>query len=320
MNILMIGHFQHSGRTQHILTLSNELSRLGHRVSILMPGLPSHFHRFFNKYFKKVMITKPEKFKLNNGIDLLHLHSTEEIALVDGLSRKYSLPYVCTLHENLPNSLKKDILTFYNRASTVICPHPIVFNELKNEISCIIHIPEGVNIIPYRRDLKRTKKAVYIAEEGNYIRESYRAVLKAVSLAGLPLEIISHDKPLSSWEHHRGWMANTAPILSKSDIVITAGRALLEGIANHNVALILGTNYNGIFYPPDSSQKDHPDYSGRKGQYPCYRDIFNDLSALIKDSDFRYSLQDKGYKYARQYFNIKAITRQMLRLYENAVR
>lgn len=317
MNILMVGRFQYNGVTRHLLTLGAELMRLGHKVDLMMPGIPSHFERKFNNTFENVITTGDAVLikKIVKRSDLLHLHVPGEIAAANELAKNYSLPCIVTLHEKPLKPLGKKYLSLLNKAPAVICTHSALSKKLKPKVPGIIHIPEGVVINQRRPESINALKAVYITDEGNYDRECYYAVLKAAGVTGLPLEVISHDRPVGNERCH-GWTADTENVLADSNIVIASGRSLLEGIANHNSTLIMGTYYNGIFLPPGSPQKTHPEYSGRTGKDPCYRDIIYDLHRIIKDNDYRHYLQDRGYRYVCKYFDIKAVAKQTLKVYQ----
>ncbi len=163
-------------------------------------------------------------------------------------------------------------------------------------------------------------KIAFIGEESGYTREGATALLEAAGLADIEVQLICPEPlPLLRGRYY-GWPLNSAAVLPESQVVVGRRRGLLEGMACENAALIMGRSYQGLFDPSAyPAALPFPDLSGEGAEPPCYRSIFYDLSALLKDRSQLQLLQQQGRKFVRENCDLRLITERTRHLYRQVI-
>ncbi len=320
MRILMLVRFSCSGGTNHVLSLAGELNRQGIDAIVGMTDCPEPLRTLYSAYCRNriTFISENNEAEISRLIrrertNLIHLHSPALLPLARGLSKRHSLLWGISVHsEALPAAQAQQYAL--EQAAFIIAGDPAVYRKITASGLPARYIPEGIDLEQFQPAPKGAFKITYIAESGGYNENSYMALLKAAALADLTVEIISPERfPQSSGRYH-GWPPSTAPLLGESQIVAGRRRGLLEGMACDNAALILGHSYHGVL-EPGALCSAYPDLSGDGGEEPCYRDIFYDLSRLLKNRPYLTTLQQWGRRYTQEHCDLKQSARLTARLY-----
>ncbi|HHX87444.1 MAG TPA: hypothetical protein GX693_04595, partial [Firmicutes bacterium] len=106
-----------------------------------------------------------------------------------------------------------------------------------------------------------------------------------------------------------------AHILAQSQVIVGQQRALLEGMACGNAALVLGLSYRGILDPATLPPPPLADLSGAGDEEPCYRTIFYDLSRLGKERPYLTRLQNRGRQLVRENYDLRLIAERTSDIY-----
>ncbi len=321
MRVLLIDHFRNDCQPSRILSLARELNRRGIPAAAALIDMPPQIYREYSRYYSRdVRIFTPQNFteiiRLTRTlrISLIHLHCPTLLPLGIKLSELSGLPFGITIK----GTPAKRLLPLLEGASFVIASDARSFANLKPLHPQTIFLQEGLDLqeflpAPHRENFTLT----FVGEQGAYNTEGYFALLKAATIADLPLQIICLQTPPIDAGQFRGWPPGRAHILAKSQVVIGSGRALLEGMACGNAALILGLNYLGILDPAALPPPSEADLSGigNDDDEPCYRTIFYDLSRLLKDSPYLNRLQEKGRQQVRENYDLRLIAEQAVGIY-----
>ncbi len=314
----MLSRFRCSGAMSHLFSLAAGLNRLGARAVAVITHCPPHYLdqiRRYQQFFPCFAESRPEKIiKLARGyrFDLLHLHDLSLAGITEKLLHTLQIPCGATLHGIPARPVNPALL---QKLSFLITPHPQAWVPAWPGRRAVF-IPEGVDLDMYRPAEKEGFKITFIGEEYGFTPESAAALLKAAGLADVEVELLSPEPlPLLKGRDY-GWLLNSAPVLSRSQVVVGTYRGLLEGMACGNAALILGQSYQGMFEPESSPAAfPFPDLSGTGGETPCYRTIFFHLTALLKDRPFLQSLQQQGRKFIRENCDLRLAAERTYQLY-----
>lgn len=250
------------------------------------------------------------------GIDLVHLHSLQLLPQVIHLLPKLKVKLVVTVHED-------EALSYLNhlpQEASLVTTSPGLLPYLKRIRPDTSYMADGINLEQFRpAQVKDGFKVVFIGEQGGFTRESYKLLLKAIGLTSMSLEIICPERPYLPTGRYHGWLPDSSRILSESQLVIGRGRALLEGMACGNAALVMGQSYRGILSPQDCLPSGLPDLSGAGSKADCYRTIYYDLSRLWKDRVYLRRLQDWGRKLVRENYDLRLAAEEVALIYQSAL-
>lgn len=324
MRILLLGRFRYSRAMNHIFSLATELNRQGATAVVVITHCPPeyldrmHSHQY---YFPCFAENRPEyilRLARHYRFDLLHLHDISLAEIMQKLRRTLHIPCGITLHGRDSGAFERIPL---RDISFIITPYPAPAEPPAGLRQKVHFIPDGIDLENSRPAKKEGFKITFIGEENVSAGDGATALLKAAGLAGLEVELICPKPlPLLRGRYH-GWPLNSSAVLAGSQIVVGQLRGLLEGAACGNAALILGQSYRGLFDPflyPDALS--FPDLSGAGAESPCYRSIFFDLSALLRDRPLLESLQLQGRRFVRENCNLRLVAEQTCRLYRRAIR
>lgn len=316
----MIDRFRYGCQTGHTLNLARELNRQGIPAKVMLVGMPKHFYREYKGYYPNNMIVPaPSNFKKIKRLvrafqaTLFHFHCPTLLPLAARLTETPGLPFGLTIGEATAPCHP----SFMHRASFIIATERTAYATLKSAYPRSYFLPEGIDLLGFRPAPHKNKLIVtFIGEQGKYTLEGYRALLKAIAITGTSLEIVCSQSPPIDVGHFNGWCGPPARahILAKSQVLIGRGQALLEGMACGNALLFLNHDYRGILVPswrPAVVTKPCTE----RGRKPCYRDIFYDLSRLIKDRPYLKRLQEQGRQFVRENHDLRVITEKTANIY-----
>lgn len=316
MRILIMGSFQYTSHFRCMLTLCEALANKGNNIFVLAPSLPANLQKEAREKFSLVSINDtPELSK----IDLVHFHLWDENTSFLEHCKQNSISYMVSLYFLPRPPQAQKIMSLLFNAAAVTTPNHQIFQQLKRNLPEILLIPEGIDLENPEYSTTNKIKIAYIANEVSYSHAAYKAVVKAVTSSGLTLETLNFEKPLSTYENFYGWPLKINEILNSTDIIIASGMALIEGMACYNAALIMDTQYRGIFDPKNFPANHIYNKPKKTGKSPCYKDVFYDISALAKNKPRRTYLQEQGYDYARKNHDLKKILPAILRIYHSIV-
>ena len=323
LRVMMISHFRQSRMMNHIFSLAAELNRQGYETAVVVAGCPAAYRDLLRRYHRLFPCfaedAPGEILKLLRYYrpQLLHLHALPPGDTLARLLHACPVPWGLTAHDR---SLPAGPFAASPGPSFVIMPHPAAaaLPAALQEKTCFI--PEGIDLEEYRPLEKEGFKAAFILEQDNPENEAGAVLLKAAALADIEVELISpRPLPLLKGRFH-GWPLECSAVLGRSRIVVGRRRGLLEGMACGNAALIMGRGYGGIFTPQQHrAALPFPDLSGERAEAPCYRSIFFDLAALLKDRPLLQSLQEQGRKFIRENCDLRLVAERTGRLYNRIV-
>ena len=319
MRVMMVSSFRHSRMMNHMLSLAAELNRQGIEAVAVISGCPDAYRDPLRRYqrlfpcFAENSAEEILRLLRYYRPEILHLHAFPPGELLLRLLRDRPVPWGLTSHDQ---TLPPGVAAALPEPSFIIKPHPAAAALPAALQSKACFIPEGIELELYRPLEKEGFKAAFILEQGNSDSEAGTALLKAAALADIEVELISpRPLPLLKGRYY-GWPLECSDILARSQIVVARRRGLLEGMACGNAALIMGRGYGGIFTPQQQKASlPFPDLSGEAGEAPCYRSIFFDLTALLKEPPLLRSLQEQGRKFIRENCDLRLVAERTGRLY-----
>lgn len=322
MKVMLLDRFSYSGRFNHVLSLAGELNRQGQPASVLATDLPEQAKKLYRDHFLQAVATVNQDFTHNlymairsGDISLIHLHSLQLLPQVIQLLPKLKVKLVVTVHEGEALSYLQQL----PQEASLLTTSPGLLPYLKRTRSDTAFVADGINLEQYRPAAKDGFKVVFIGEQGGFTRESYKLLLKAIGLTSMSLEIICPERPQVITGRYHGWLPDSSPILSGSQLIIGRGRALLEGMACGNAVLVMGQSYRGILSPQDCLPSGLPDLSGAGSKVDCYRTIYYDLSRLWKDRVYLRRLQDWGRKLVRENYDLRLAAEEVAFAYQSAL-
>lgn len=319
MRVLIIDRFRYSCRTGHTLSLCRELNRQGIPAAVVLTDMPEQAYREYSRYYlKNPVLLAPQSFAEIHRlartlkVSLVHLHCPGLLPLATRLADTLGLPFGLSVQ----GAMAKKQVPLLHRAAFVIASDVAALTALRPACPQTVFLPEGIDLQELQPAPCKNKFTVtFIGNQGEYTREGYLALLKAVTITGMPLQIICLQAPPVNAGQFHGWPPGRAHILAKSQVVIGQQRALLEGMACGNAALILGLSYRGILDPSTLPPPPLADLSGSGDQEPCYRSIFYDLSRLWKDRPYLARLQTRGRQLVRENYDLRLIAERTAGIY-----
>ncbi len=308
MRILMLTRFSYSGSTGHVLSLAGKLNSQGCRAAVVMTDCPPHLRQVYHDYcrHKVALFTESKESEILKLIrhyrfNVVHVHSPALISLARTAEQVLRLPWGVTVHNGLLPARQENLA----QAAFIITGSLTTYHKLTRAGFPAAFIPEGIDLDEFRPAQKSELKLACIAESGGYSEEGCLALLKAAALADLPVDLICAEQFPQVRGRFYGWLPSAAPVLQESGIIVGRGRSLLEGMACGNASLVLGPYYGGILEACALGTAAYPDLSGHTGKEPCYRDIFFDLSRLIKDRAYLGELQRRSRKYVLENHDLR---------------
>ncbi len=328
MKILHLNRFSYSGQTTHVFSLVQEQQKQGHLSHLVVDGYPSI--TAINTYQKtleklNVTVTKPGNKKALISMikkyryDLIHAHSSLTFAMAAKLSGEYNIPFVITCHGLGLN--REEYKPYLNEAAVLFCISQRVAGSMHSYADKVHVIKNGVDLDEYKpTQTSGPIKIALVSRIDSWKQEGLFHLCKAVDLLeDVEFIVASNKPPLSNRAKYMGWVDNVSNLMSKTDIIVGTGRAIVEGLATGNVCFVLGRTYQGFLTDEKMEKEQHLDLSGLSGSSPCYKDIFFDLAKLTQDQAYLQRLQASGRKLAEKYYDNREICRDMLSIYQECL-
>ncbi|MDW7650499.1 MAG: glycosyltransferase family 4 protein [Bacillota bacterium] len=328
MNVLHLNRFFYSGQTTHVFSLVREQQKQGIDAFLLMDGNPSYQAVAMYKATMDELgaeLIRPgdtaaiHRLLQGNKINLIHAHSSLMYPVAENLAEKLQIPYVVTCHGLGIN--KEENKPFLRNARTIISISPRVANTIREFAHKVHIIPNGVDVDEFKPGVKAEPvKIAFVARMDQMKQKGYSNFCKAADLLeDVEFYVASNQKPASNTAEYLGWTNEVATLLAQTDIVVGTGRAILEGMAAGNVAVILGRTYQGILTPEKAAKQHFLDVSGLSGSDPCYRDIFYDLAKLLQNKKHIPQLQRFSRELVAKDYNNEVHTRRIVELYKKVL-
>lgn len=324
VNVLHLNRFFYSGQTTHVFSLVREQQKQGINAVLVMDGYPSlqamvQYKDTMNEL--GAAIIKPEDSTAlmrqiqGKKIHMIHAHSSLTYPLAASLAATLRIPFLVTCHRLGLN--REQYSPFFHNARFIICISPRIADTVREFAHKVYIIPNGVDLNEFTPATKgEPVKIALIARIDHTKQKGYNQFCNAADLLeGVKFYVAANKNPDSKTAEYLGWTNRVAPLLSQTDIVVGTGRAILEGMAAGNAAMILGQTYQGILTPEKTGKQPFLDVSGLSGSDPCYRDIFHDLTKLLENRKYLLQLQKFGRQLVMKDFNNKAHTKRILELY-----
>jgi alpha-maltose-1-phosphate synthase len=329
VKVLHLNRFFYSGQTTHVFSLVKEQQKQGHLAHLAIEGYPStQALDIYKKTIENVnatVIRPGDENTLTRLIkqfkyDLLHAHSPLTFPITQKLSRQFKIPFVVTCHGLGLN--KDEYKPCFKEAGALFCISQRVANGLHHFADKIHVIANGVDLDEFKPGYKCDPvKIALVSRIDSGKQNGYHHLCKAIDLLeGVNFFVASNKPPLSATAKYLGWTDNISSLLAKTDIVIGTGRAIIEGLAAGNAALILGRTYHGLLTPEKMQKQQYWDLSGLSGSDPCYKNIFFDLAKLTQNPIYLQKVQEAGRKLAEQHFDNRVICKQTLDVYTKVFR
>lgn len=324
VRILMLSHYFPSGQMTHVFALARELARQGHDVHVVNGRVRTSRQW---RYVRTLAGQVPCSVRLGAARltalarrlrpHVIHAHSKRTFALGAWLSRRTGIPLIITCHAR--TLIRPEYEPAFAQACRIICPWETLAAEMGPRGGRTRVIPNGIDLeqFPFReRPPRATLRVLYLGRVDQLRRAGVEALCRAVlGLPGVEL-VLASDRPGAPWVQHVGWLANPAPWLADSDVVVGTGRAVLEGLATGCAALVLGEGWNGLLTPANAASLARDNFIGRAGAVrPTPDAIRHALVQLQQDAGLRRSLAVWGRRFVEERFDIRQVAAQTAGLY-----
>jgi glycosyltransferase involved in cell wall biosynthesis len=323
-----LNRYFYTGQTRQVFSLIQEQQRLGHKSLLVMDGFSSHRSL---EIFKKtqgnlgaVLIKGSDSELICQEVkkyrfDLIHAHSPLIFPPAASLSTELKIPFVVTCHGFVLNP--QEYSSYFQKAEAMLCNSQRVAGSLRKFAHKVYLISSGVDLDEFKPGEKSEPvKILLVSRISTKKLNGYSQFCKAVDLLeGVEFYVISDKKPNSVKANYLGWINQTAELLAHTDIVVGTGRAIIEGLASGNAAMILGRTYQGILSPNYSKKHKELDLSGLSGTKPCYKNIFFDLAKLTQNQIYLQKLQVFGRQLAKEKFDNRLIAEHILTIYKKVL-
>ncbi|HHY10363.1 MAG TPA: glycosyltransferase family 4 protein [Firmicutes bacterium] len=313
MRILIATSFYRNGQTTHVLSLCQELQRLGHKVFLIITrlGCPSYQQWLKEKGIPYSGTANPLKtIRLCRRFrpDLIHNHSAHTLKAVIELGRLLKIPTLTTIHylDFAPRDLLRQ-----QKAAVVIS------REMKESLDLgqmpVFLVENGVPLFRNQFNKKKPRQALFLAQTPPAKKENFR--IMAGELLAQGWQVIS----AGDWHHpgakNKKWQIEIEPLLSQASLLVGTGRAIREGMAAGLAAVVLGEFFDGLVTPANAARLRKYNFSGRafKKQLTPHR-----ARRLLKKLTPAYleELSSFGTKYARAHFSITAMAAELILVYQ----
>ncbi len=329
MKVLHLNRFFYSGQTTHVFSLVKEQQKQGHLAHLAIEGYPAlralETYRDTIEKLNATMLRPGDENNLKRLIEqykfnLIHAHSSLTFPVALKLSREYKIPFVVTCHGLGLN--KEENRPYLNEAGVLFCISRRVANSLHEFSDKIRVIANGVDLDEYKPAKKCDPvKIALVSRVDAWKQYGFDQLCKAVDLLeGVKFIVASNKPPISTTAKYIGWTDNISSLLAQTDIVAGTGRAIIEGLATGNAAIILGRTYQGILTPDKMENQQDLDFSGLSGSVPCYKTIFFDLAKLTQNPIYLQKLQEQGRRLAEKHFDNKVICKQIIKTYTEVLK
>jgi len=324
VKVLHLNRFFYSGQTTHAFSLVKEQQKQGLDARLILDGNPSYQAlELYRETINELGVTTVKPGDLQAVLQqlqhwqpqVIHAHSPLTFPLAALLAREYSAPLVITCHGLGLNN--QEMSPYLQQASAIICISRRVANSMHDFAAKVHLVPNGVDLQEFKPAPKSEPvKIAYVGRIDQSKLKGYNHFCKAVDLLEQVEFFVAANKPPNSkTAHYLGWTSDVAGLLAKTDIVVGTGRAIIEGLACGNAAIILGRSCQGILTPEKIKAKAI-DLSGLVGNDPCYKNIFYDLAKLTQNKIYLQQLQKFGRELAEKEFDNTKLTRKIIVIYE----
>jgi glycosyltransferase involved in cell wall biosynthesis len=325
MNVLHLNRFFYSGQTTHVFALVREQQKQGLNARLIMDGYPTYQSLQLYKTTMEAlgaMLVKPNDFQAACRVlqdwrpDLIHAHSSLTYPLALALAQYYNIPLILTCHGLGINNQENKI--YLEAAAAIISISWRVAQSLSEFAPKLYIIPNGVDLQEFQPGPKEEPiKIAFVSRIDSAKLKGYNHLCKAVDLLeGVEFYVAANKKPNSKTARYLGWITNVADLLASTHIVVGTGRAVIEGLACGNAAVILGKTYQGILTPEKVARQREIDVSGLSGNTPCYRNMFYDLAKIIQNDLYLQELQQFSRQLAEKHFDLSHLTHEITALYQ----
>lgn len=328
MNVLHINDFYYSGQTAHAFALVREQQAQGMHSSLVMEGAPSYqtltlyqdtLEKLGAKLIRHGDLTGLMEHLRGKQIQLIHAHSANTFPLAASVAQQSGIPLVLTCHGL--GFGQQDFRPFLREAAALVCVSQRVANSVREFKEKTHIIPNGINAGEFVPEAKEEPvKITLISRVDPKKAKGFNQFCKAVDLLeGVQFFVVANKNPESKTAQYLGWINKPAELLIKTDIVAGSGRAVIEGMAAGNAAIVLGRTYQGIITPETVAKKAYPDVSGLSGSDPCYRNIFYDLAKLVQNRLYLQQLQSFSRDLVEREFDMKVVSQRITAIYQKAL-
>ena len=324
----MLSHYFPSGQMTHVFALARELQRQGHQVHVVNGRVQTRRQWFYTRRLAggvpcSIRLQADALAALARRFEphVIHAHSKRTFAIGARLARRTGVPLVITCHaRTLIRPLYEEA---FSQARRIICPWEDLAAEMgpRGGRTCVI--PNGIDLeqFPYReRPPRATLRVLYLGRIDPLRRPGVEALCEAVrGWDGVEL-VMASDRRVAPWVRHVGWVADPAPWLSTSDVVVGTGRAVLEGLATGCVALVLGEGWDGLLTPANAERLARDNFIGRaSGQRPNAAAIRAALADLAGNRALRRALARWGRSFVEERYDLRDVARRTAALYQEVL-
>lgn len=328
MKVLHLDVLSQSSHTAYLLSLVREQQNQGvHAQLVMINHRNKQSHTLYQNQIKAVgalILTSihPDTLLRNiddTNIDIIHVHSFIMLPLAATLAQRLSIPYVFTYHGLGINH--QQFHPYLGGCAAIICTSARVADSISLFAPKIYIIPYGVDVKEIMPGPKTCPLKIALVAYINQGKDNaLRHFCKAVDLLeNVEFYVISNMPPLSKTAIYLGPATNSAELLAKTDIVVGTGRAIREGLASGNAALIMGSTFDGLITPEKVARQSYLDISGLTGSAPCYKTIFYDLAKLTQNVIYLRQLQTFGRELAEKEFDQITLTQKQISIYQDAL-
>lgn len=359
LNILqMYDYMKIGGAETHIITLSNELKKMGHNIYIASPKGESvdeikrnninHIEcdlYDINKIDENILFLKEviKKYKIN----IIHVHPYISQIVACNCSIQLGVPVVTTLHSKvITPSLNKP---FRNNIRKYICISEETKRAQKqygyNE-SDLVYIPNSVELgkAPDESSffLNKEIRMLYISRIDKDKVKSIMNLLSTIPVLvknGLSIkleilgdgECIEEVKEVSNGINEDlksqvidvlGSKSNIKDLIDESDIVIGVGRVVLEGLANGRFTICLGNdNYPGIIDTNKLLNISEVNFTERNTNRKFNKiDLYNDIYDIYYNFNKHFNDLLETYNTVKENYSIQISARKHIETYLNVLK
>ena len=324
----MLSHYFPSGQMTHVFALARELQRQGHKVHVVNGRVQTRRQWF---YTRRLAGGVPCSIRLQAAAlaalvrrlrpHVIHAHSKRTFEAGARLARRTGVPLVITCHAR--TLIRPLYEKAFAQAQRIICPWEDLAAEMGPRGGRTRVIPNGIDLnqFPYReRPPRETLRVLYLGRIDPLRWPGVEALCEAVrGWDGVEL-VMASDRRMAPWVRYIGWVADPAPWLSESDVVVGTGRAVLEGLATGCAALVLGEGWDGLLAPDNAERLARDNFIGRAtGQRPTAAAIRAALAELAANPALRRALARWGRRFVEERFDLQDVARRTAALYQEVV-
>lgn len=317
MRILMLTRFYLNGQTTHVITLCSQLRRFGHQPYLVMTNF---HHPAYHQWLKHEQIpfstqANPQflnQLKHKYDFDLIHTHSAHTLELALNLGNQWQVPVVATCHY-----LDFQPLDVLAQADKIITISEEMQRSLPLPEEKTVMIENGVPIeSSYRHKRRELRQALIVTRMTAQKEPGYGQLVHILLTHGWQVSSIGNWRPYKYGIPYSGWRVDLSSAYRAADLVIGTGRSVREGMAAGAAAMVLGDYLDGLVTEDNVTTLRYANFSGRATKrLPTYQALSEQVQKLT-DPAVLQRLQHFSYEYARQHFDIKKVTSQIIDVYQ----